>query len=87
MDEKKQVENNIIVQCPHCQDSILIEQLNCRIFRHGILKDTGKQMDPHASKEVCDSLFSQNLIYGCGKPFKIDITNEETYTVFICDYI
>jgi len=85
MDEKKEVDssNNIIVQCPHCQDSILIERLNCRIFRHGILKDTGKQMDPHASKEICDSLFSQNLIYGCGKPFRIT----DVSCVEICDYI
>jgi hypothetical protein len=39
------------------------------------------------SKEICDSLFSQNLIYGCGKPFKIDINSGETYNVIICEYI
>ena len=38
-----------IVLCPHCGDSILIEQINCRIFRHAVYKTTGEQMDPHTS--------------------------------------
>jgi len=28
------------VICPHCNEPILIEKLNCCIFRHGIMKDT-----------------------------------------------
>ena len=59
------------VTCPHCSDIILIEQLNCRIFRHGILKSSGNQMDPHAPKEICDELIEKHKIYGCGMPFEI----------------
>jgi hypothetical protein len=78
--------NNFIIQCPHCNEPIIIEQLNCRIFRHGSLKCNGKQIDPHSSKELCDFYVLNNKIYGCGKPFMIngDIHN---FTVSICDYI
>jgi len=78
----------IIVMCPHCQDSILIylKELNCHIFRHGILKKNLKQIDPHLNKKNCDDLFYNNLIYGCGKPFKI-IKKNDTYTTEICEYI
>jgi hypothetical protein len=72
--------------CPHCEEHVLIEKLNCCIFRHGIIKDTLKQMDPHCSKEECDRLFSCGLIYGCGKPFKITKTNDGIH-VEICEYI
>ena len=29
---------DFIVECPHCKNPVLIEKLNCCIFRHGILK-------------------------------------------------
>jgi len=78
--------SSIIVICPHCNDSILIEQLNCKIFRHGILKSNNTQINPHSSKEECDFFINNELIYGCGKPFKIiAITNE--LKVEICEYI
>jgi len=79
-----------VIICPHCNDPIIIEKFNCCIFRHGILKDTGKQMDPHTVKEECDRLAKEGLIYGCGKPFKviIDLTEEnEKYIIEICEYI
>lgn len=84
---------HLIVKCPHCDDFILIEKLNCCIFRHGILKCNGKQIDPHASKKQCDLLIKNNEIYGCGKPFRIivskkeEILKEEIYKAEICDYI
>jgi hypothetical protein len=77
---------NIIVQCPHCNNYILIEKLNCKIFRHGILKKNGIQINPHASKNVCDSYVNNNEIYGCGKPFLL-IEENNTYIAKICDYI
>jgi hypothetical protein len=77
---------NEIIVCPHCNDHIIIEKLNCGIFRHGIIKETGKQMDPHSVKTECDDLKAQDLIYGCGKPFRLDIRNGE-YIVSICEYI
>jgi hypothetical protein len=81
---------NIIVTCPHCNDLILIEQLNCRIFRHGILKSNNTQINPHASKNDCDNYINNNLIYGCGKPFRIiEIINENNneFKTEICEYI
>lgn len=77
---------NNIVTCPHCKEYVEILELNCRIFRHGIYKNNNQQMNPHASKEECEYLIDNNLIYGCGKPFIIEIINT-VYCPFICDYI
>ncbi len=75
-----------IFTCPHCNDQVVvrIQEVNCKIFRHGIMKSNYQQMNPHASKETCDSLKEQDLIYGCGKPFKL--TDDLQY-VLTCDYI
>ncbi len=75
-----------IIECPHCHEYVIIKELNCAIFRHGVYKNTYNQVDPHASKELCDKLFEENIIYGCGKPFKIVIENDK-YNAIICDYI
>lgn len=83
MSQLNSSKNKFLVKCPHCNDYIEIIELNCRIFRHGIMKNTGLQMDPHAHKEICDNLFNNNEIYGCGKPFMIN----EKLEVIICDYI
>ena len=78
--------NNNIIICPHCNNYIIIKELNCGIFRHGIYKNTGKQINPHASKETCDELVKEDLIYGCGKPFQI-IEINNAFEIKICDYI
>jgi hypothetical protein len=78
---------DLIVTCPHCNEFILIEKLNCKIFRHGILKETGIQINPHASKEDCDNYIKDNLIYGCGKPFLIIENKKNKFEAVICDYI
>jgi len=77
---------DIIINCPHCNEPILIEELNCKIFRHGVLKSTNQQINPHLSKSECDNLILNDLIYGCGKPFIINII-DNNYKVEICDYI
>jgi hypothetical protein len=79
-------ENNIIVVCPHCEDFILIEELNCCIFRHGVIIKTGLQIDPHAPKELCDFYINTNQIYGCGKPYQI-MLEDNKYVAIKCDYI
>jgi hypothetical protein len=79
--------NELIIKCPHCDDYVIIEKLNCCIFRHGIFKNTLKQIDPHTSKIECEKYISENLIYGCGKPFIIKKNANLTFTVEICDYI
>jgi hypothetical protein len=85
MDEKDNL-INIIIQCPHCQDYIIIEKLNCKIFRHGTFIKDGIQINPHSSKDNCDNYIKNNEIYGCGKPFRIKKVNNE-WVLEICDYI
>ena len=77
---------NKIIICPNCNEPIIIEQINCGIFRHGAYKSTGEQIDPHSPKPVCDELKQNDLIYGCGKPFQI-ILQDGKMIVQICDYI
>ena len=57
-------------------------QINCKIFRHGIYKQNYDQIGSHERKELCDQLFKDGLIYGCGKPFTFNGT-----TVEKCAYI
>ena len=75
-----------IASCPHCSMMCEILELNCRIFRCGIFKTTMKQIYPHMPKQQCDELKNSNLIYGCGKPFRIDGTSENP-DITICGYI
>lgn len=80
------MEKEPILICPHCYEPIIIQEINCGIFRHGIIKNTGQQMDPHLNKQECDRLKKENLIFGCGKPFMI-IENDGEYLIIDCDYI
>ena len=50
MSEAKPSEEPIL-KCPHCNDFIIIEKLNCGIFRHGVSKVTGQQIAPHLDKQ------------------------------------
>ena len=83
----------IIVMCPNCFNyiQILKKDFNCKIFRHGIFKDSNKQIDPHLSKKECDELIKNDKIYGCGKPFmlkeEIDEKGTINYFAIKCDYI
>lgn len=61
---------DVVLQCPHCDTPFLVAAGNCLIFRHGVYKDTGMQVSPHASKEMCERLIRDDLIYGCGMPVK-----------------
>jgi hypothetical protein len=78
---------NVVVTCPLCGDPVLIDQLNCCIFRHGILIASGKQIEPHSSKELCDFYVSNNKIYGCGKPFQIVRNTNNELVAVVCGYI
>jgi hypothetical protein len=75
-----------ILNCPHCNEYIIIEKINCGFFRHGTLKNNGKQIDPHSSKELCDHYVKNDMIYGCGKPFLIIII-KNNFFIEICDYV
>jgi hypothetical protein len=83
---------NIVIECPHCKNPVLIERLNCCIFRHGVFKSNGKQIDPHAEKELCQLYVKNDLIFGCGKPFQIipndhSKNNDDKFIAVICAYI
>ena len=75
-----------IITCPHCADYIIIEKINCGIFRHGVFISNGKQINPHASKKTCEYYINKKKIYGCGKPYQV-IQEGEKYKVTICEYI
>ena len=79
--------NHIMVKCPHCTlfIQILKKQFNCKIFRHGIYKKNYRQIDPHMPKFLCDELKACDLIYGCGKPYKLQFINNE-WKAMVCDY-
>ena len=72
----------MIVYCPNCGMPIEVVELNCSIFRCGIMKDTFEQIPPHSRKEECDRLKKEDLIYGCGCPFQVVNGIAED-----CDYI
>jgi len=76
--------NAYMFNCPHCNGSIIInpKQLRCKIFRHGVYKNNGKQIKPHLGKMKCEELVVKNKIEGCGKPFRFDGIKVE-----ICGYI
>jgi len=82
----QEIASDILVQCPQCLEPILIEKLNCCIFRHGTMKTNGQQIDPHALKELCEFYVEKNMINGCGKPFQI-IKQNNNFIAIKCDYI
>lgn len=75
----------LVIQCPHCNDYVLITELNCKIFRHGVFIHNGNQIDPHSSKEKCDFFIANKQIYGCGKPFHL-IKQGNSYVSEKCEY-
>lgn len=73
----------LLIECPWCGGLVEVEKLNCGIFRHGIDKSSGQQLDPHAKMETIDLLRDKGNLIGCGKPFKL----YENNNVEKCDYI
>lgn len=82
-------DDTYVFECPHCDMMIQVlkKDVRCQIFRHGVLKKGGKQIGPHTSKDECDRLKQADLIYGCGKPFRMNKRNKECVSVDVCDYI
>lgn len=70
--------------CPHCKLMCQVPRalIRCTIFRHAVYKRTFEFVDPHASKQKCESWIANGEVYGCGKPFIFDGTKVE-----VCDYI
>lgn len=76
----------IIVICPYCSEHIIIEKLNCGIFRHGQYKDNYRQVSPHMTKSKCLKLLSEKKVNGCMGPFKV-IKDDKEWKAIKCDYI
>lgn len=76
----------LIVECPKCKCSIIIEQLNCKIFRCGVFKNNYIQIPPHSNKQFIDNLLIQNRIFGCGQAFKLILNIENVYEAIECSY-
>jgi hypothetical protein len=79
--------NYICKPCPHCGNLVFVylQELNCKIFRHGVYKSTYLQMNPHETRENCEDLVAREEIIGCGKPFEIQFANGE-YSLQPCEY-
>jgi len=82
------MEDYEILECPHCKDFVYInhKEVNCGIFRHGVFKNNNQQMDPHSPKSLCDDVKEKDLIWGCGKPFRVYVKDNKHH-IEICDYI
>jgi hypothetical protein len=56
------------------------------------LNGNGKQINPHAPKDLCDFYVKKDLILGCGKPFQViknenSKNNDDKFIAIICDYV
>ena len=80
-----QIIDYIIVTCPHCFDNVFIytNEINCRIFRHGVYKHNNEPVNPHLDQNSCEQLIISGNIYGCCKPFILNSENKAE----ICGYI
>lgn len=64
-----------IVFCPKCDGPIIIEQLNCGIFIHGVCKVNHTQVNPHSNTEEVKIMLYDDKIWGCGQQFKVSIVD------------
>jgi len=61
------------MDCPYCKTKIILEKINCGIFRCGIYQlKNGKfrQLPKHGSKNRIDTIKNKYKVYGCGNPVK-----------------
>jgi hypothetical protein len=77
-----------IYECPHCRCYVetRLDQINCKIFRHGVFKAGGAQIDPHLCRAECDRLVANDAIYGCGRPYILHFEGGQ-WQARACDYI
>lgn len=85
-----------IVECPHCNMGIVVDALNCGVFRCGVWRDTGLQINPHMSEDECKAALGNaaeplcdriSLIWGCSKPFRIYTDASGVNRCVTCGYI
>jgi hypothetical protein len=76
----------IFVECPHCLGLVEVVDLRCGIFRHASFKN-GREIDPHLKQAECELLVSSSSVYGCGKPFSVEVQVDGRYISRACEYI
>lgn len=77
------------LKCPYCKGliEVLKKELNCKIFRHGVYKSSMQQINPHEAKGVCDTIKKEDKIFGCGKPFQVDVLENGIAYIKKCGYL
>ena len=70
------MESLMPMACPNCGASIVIESVNCGIFRCGVYKLSKQPIDPHAAKPTVDRLLKEKSIWGCGQPFQLMVLRD-----------
>ena len=83
------MDDYVILNCPHCDMGIQIcnNEINCKIYRCGIYKKSYAQIPQHMPQYFCDKLKERDEIFGCSKPFKYNINEENKPELIKCDYI
>jgi DNA-directed RNA polymerase subunit RPC12/RpoP len=80
--QEEKTEYNIVV-CPHCSSKILIfnNEIACAIFRHGVYKSNGQQMNPDFFRfEIPDNNAAQEPSVFAGQSLSdIDVDNINIY--------
>jgi hypothetical protein len=78
---------SFVFECPHCNlmVQVFVNELNCRIFRHGMFKHNWEQVPPHLPKDVCDQLVAEDQVLGCCKPYQF--FDGPPPFVDVCEYI
>jgi hypothetical protein len=63
----------LILYCPYpdCNIGIEIIEINCAIFRCGVYKHNGLQIEPHLPNIECERIKKGDKIWGCGRPFQL----------------
>ena len=87
MDTRKSSVYQIIVNCPHCDIPVQImsNEINCAMLDTVYLK-TMENKWIHIQQKIYDRYASEGLIYGCGKPFRLNVCNHNIIAT-VCDYI
>jgi hypothetical protein len=72
--EAVMIDNFYIFLCPHCSGTIQVAKtdINCKIFRHAVYKNSLTPVPPHSTKQQCDEFKQSGEIYGCCMPFTFD---------------
>ena len=63
----------VVVHCPHCRlpASITSQEIDAGAIYHGVMKKNGHKIQKRIPPEWVQYLKSNDLIYGCGKPFMV----------------